>query len=255
MLPALGLSTITAGYGLLKALEKRAAANADKTDGTGQNVPASQSRPAKFDLSKVFDSMDKDGDDKVSKSEFMEAVKHRSGKGEALGALIALQAGTSGAAPSPATATSAATDTGTTGSTTDAATAMIAPSDPAVTNPIKTAQTNPLFDKLDANKDGKVSKEEIAAALASMKGARHGHHGKGAKEGTGDAALDALFAMIDGNKDGMVDKDELTSAMSKAADDRGRGVNPGAFASAAAQYAKTAAAAPTSSSAVAAPAA
>jgi Ca2+-binding EF-hand superfamily protein len=55
-----------------------------------------------------------------------------------------------------------------------------------------------LFKKLDANGDGKVSKEEFAKMAE-----RAGGKGKGGKGG------DKLFGRLDGDNDGFISKDEF----------------------------------------------
>ncbi len=66
-----------------------------------------------------------------------------------------------------------------------------------------------LFSKLDANRDGSISKEELAKLGTTFHRERnHGPHKAGSQNGS---TLDQLFKSLDTNGDGSVSKDEMTT--------------------------------------------
>jgi len=65
-----------------------------------------------------------------------------------------------------------------------------------------------IFDKIDANKDGKLTPAEFAGALAELKKKKDGEAPKKPAKGGGKRAA-ALFAKLDTNKDGSLSKDEF----------------------------------------------
>jgi Ca2+-binding EF-hand superfamily protein len=65
---------------------------------------------------------------------------------------------------------------------------------------------NAMFEKLDADKDGKLSPSEFAKIKDFMK-KKEGQTAK--KPGKGDKVINALFAKLDTNKDGYLSKEEF----------------------------------------------
>jgi Ca2+-binding EF-hand superfamily protein len=83
-------------------------------------------------------------------------------------------------------------------------------------DPAKMAQK--LFQEADANGDGKVTKDELAAAMAKHEHGGHHHHGgskSGDSSGSGSNPLDALFSSADANGDGSLTEAELQAALQK----------------------------------------
>ena len=58
-----------------------------------------------------------------------------------------------------------------------------------------------LFEKMDTNKDGKISKEEFAKFFGAIT--------KNKLQGKGDQLAKQIFAMLDANKDGFLSKEEF----------------------------------------------
>lgn len=234
MVPALGMSAISAGFSLLKALGHRSGKDADRTAGTGQNVPTGQNAPAGFDPGKAFDAMDKDGDGSITKAQFLQLVQAPKDGGAGLGALLALQEDKPADSPT--------TTTGVTGT------------DPANGAAGTNSVASQLMAKLDANGDGKVTKDELASVLSTLKPHGHRHHRHGAdttqtgltgQTGVTDGqsgqnkALDNLFSALDRDGSGDISEQELSAGLDKARDERR--MNFGVFMSAAARsYAQTA---------------
>ena len=72
-----------------------------------------------------------------------------------------------------------------------------------------------MFDKLDTDKNGTVSREEFAAARkhgqGGAEGAHHGMRQHGGKRG-GGGHMGMMARMADTNKDGAITRDEFTAA-------------------------------------------
>jgi Ca2+-binding EF-hand superfamily protein len=76
-----------------------------------------------------------------------------------------------------------------------------------------------VFNKIDTNGDGLISKDELAKAQATTHPHHHGRHGhaSGATSQTNATSpLDQLFGKIDTNGDGLISKDELTAFQLKS---------------------------------------
>lgn len=77
------------------------------------------------------------------------------------------------------------------------------------------ARVQRMFARLDANRDGYVTRDEIEAAR-TLRGGRHGPRGMGAERGVrADPARrgERLFARLDANRDGVVTRAEFDAAM------------------------------------------
>ena len=80
------------------------------------------------------------------------------------------------------------------------------------------AQGGQMFDRLDTNKDGNVSREEFAAAHAGKDGDAKGpgEHRMGERGGMMGAMM--MLHMADANKDGAVSRDEFLAAHARMFD-------------------------------------
>ncbi len=73
-----------------------------------------------------------------------------------------------------------------------------------------------IFNKMDANGDGSISKDEFEKALSGM---HHHHHGSAnaSTQANSSSMADQLFAQIDTNGDGSISKEEMTAFQSTMA--------------------------------------
>ena len=85
-----------------------------------------------------------------------------------------------------------------------------------------------IFNKMDANGDGSISKDEFKKALSGTHH-HHFHHHTNASTQAGSSTLaDQLFAQIDTNGDGSMSKDELATFQSAMAASLQSGTGTGA---------------------------
>ena len=166
--PALGIaaSLLTdVGFKALKQLtsgkksqETTQAGITDPTSSAGQTVPGKASRP---DFNQMFAKIDADGDSSISKAEFM-AFKQKID--DTLSSLLKTQEEAASSAGDSAAAKAA-------------------------------AAADKTFSALDTNKDGQVSKEELAAVIQHGRGQNHasGQHQENQGGGSPASFLSALL--------------------------------------------------------------
>lgn len=184
MVAALGLAGISTAFSLLKMIQKRSdgpsstgAAGTQDAAQTGQNLPPAVTGPASFDPAALFKALDADKSGGITKEELVAGLK---------------------SAVRGAGQSNASFDTRTFG-------ALLSVQEASE----KSNRADKLFAKLDTDKSGDISAEELTAGLAGGKQVDANKNG-----------LDALFAMIDKDKDGKISADELKSAMENAAQNR-----------------------------------
>ncbi len=184
MVAALGMAGLSTAYSLFKMLQARSSgASSGSTAGTqdasatGQNLPTGTTGPASFDPAALFSALDADKSGGISKDELSTGLK--TARNSSSAAASAIDPRTFGALLSVQEASQ------------------------------QSNRASKLFDKLDADKSGAISMDELTAGLAGSKQVDASKNG-----------LDALFAMIDKDKDGKISADELKSAMENAAQNR-----------------------------------
>ena len=184
MVAALGMAGLSTAYSLMKMLQVRSSGSSSSstsgtqdTSQTGQNLPTGTTGPASFDPAALFTALDADKSGGISKDELISGLKNaRSSASSGAGAM---DPRTFGALLSVQEANQ------------------------------RSNRAEKLMDKLDTDKSGDISMDELAAGLAGGKQVDSSKNG-----------LDALFAMMDKDKDGKISADELKSAMENAAQNR-----------------------------------
>lgn len=184
MVAALGLAGISTAFSLLKMVQKRSEGpsstsmtGTQNAAQTGQNLPPAVTGPASLDPAALFKALDADKSGGITKEELVAGLKSAvSGAGKSNGSF----------------------DTRTFG-------ALLSVQEASQ----KSNRADKLFAKLDTDKSGDISAEELAAGLVGGKQVDASKNG-----------LDALFAMIDKDKDGKISAGELKSAMENAAQNR-----------------------------------
>lgn len=186
MVAALGMAGISTAYSLLKMLKARsesssssATSGAQDASQTGQNLPTGSAGAASFDPAALFAALDTDKSGGISKDELLSGLKSARSGSSASSSSVTLDPRTFGALLSVQEANQ------------------------------RSNRAEKLMDKLDTDKSGDLSIDELTAGLAGGKQVDSSKNG-----------LDALFAMIDKDKDGKISSDELKSAMENAAQNR-----------------------------------
>lgn len=183
MVAALGMAGISTAYSLFKMLQAKASGSSQGTTSgtqdasqTGQNLPTGPTGPASFDPAALFTALDADKSGGISKDELVAGLKSARGGSGAGANAVTMDPRTFGALLSVQEANQ------------------------------RSNRADKLMDKLDTDKSGDISMDELTAGLAGGKQVDASKNG-----------LDALFAMIDKDKDGKISADELKSAMENAA--------------------------------------